>query len=153
MECWESNPGLLGEKQVYYLCAMQPPLHPTLHLGSALGKWIHLVPQPSEIWRPAARSWSGSCGRSFWSPEWGCPAGSRSAETRAEGVTSTWASWWPCCARAAGGTASTSWPAARTKNYSVQLLTNQSFSVVPTKYYLAQAFATDCICETPLHKH
>ena len=23
-ECWESNPGLLGEKQVCYLCAMQP---------------------------------------------------------------------------------------------------------------------------------
>ena len=22
---WESNPGLLGEKQVSYLCAMQPP--------------------------------------------------------------------------------------------------------------------------------
>ena len=24
-ECWKSNPGLLGEKQVCYLCAMQPP--------------------------------------------------------------------------------------------------------------------------------
>ena len=24
-ECWESNLGLLGEKQVCYLCAMQPP--------------------------------------------------------------------------------------------------------------------------------
>ena len=26
-ECWESNPPMLGEKQVCYLCAMQPPLH------------------------------------------------------------------------------------------------------------------------------
>ena len=24
-ECWETNPGLLGEKQVCYLCAMQTP--------------------------------------------------------------------------------------------------------------------------------
>ena len=25
MECWESNSGLLDEKQVCYLCAIQPP--------------------------------------------------------------------------------------------------------------------------------
>ena len=24
-ECWESNPGLLGDKQTCYLCSMQPP--------------------------------------------------------------------------------------------------------------------------------
>ena len=26
LECWESNPGGLGEKQVCYLCAMQTPV-------------------------------------------------------------------------------------------------------------------------------
>ena len=25
-DCWELNPGRLGEKQGYYLCAMQPPM-------------------------------------------------------------------------------------------------------------------------------
>ena len=31
-ECRESNPGLLGEKQVCYLCAMHPPKSRAQHL-------------------------------------------------------------------------------------------------------------------------
>ena len=38
-ECWESNPRLLGEKQVCYLCAMQPTLHLIL---------LSLLPSPAD---------------------------------------------------------------------------------------------------------
>ena len=44
-ECCESNPGLLGEKQVCYLCAMQPP--PTvIFVSHADASFVRLTPGP-----------------------------------------------------------------------------------------------------------
>ena len=68
-QCRESNPGLLGEKQVCYLCTLKPPLVPCLpgtwKVDSELTRELRLRIRLdlSSEWRKASEAISGNLSR------------------------------------------------------------------------------------------